>query len=315
MKLPNGRTMLGDRMLSVTYRKGQKHACDPACRAAGHVYRHTYKKPIPLMAGGRKEVRVPARLFTRRDGAIEPYAVDNPPLLIVNGPHTEKRRRKNMATYKMRRDSKGHFVARSNAPRKRKKKTHRKNPPFWTAGALVNSPKHRRKARRKARRNPPTVRTPVFLGIPLVMPEISDVLGITAGLAGPPMVKGFAMQLLPASVTTSTMGKYGIEAGSYILPPVVAFFIGGRRALKNVLTGEAAAVAVRLVGKFTAQISASLPANGVASYMPQGQAAVGAGGLNSYLPAAKRGRMLNAYANSRTSARSASRFTGNSTRR
>lgn len=296
-------------MLSVTYRKGQKHACDPACRAAGHVYKHTYKKPVPLMAGSRKEVQVPARLFTRRDGAVEPYAVDNPPLLIVNGPTSEKRSKRKMATYKMRRNGKGQFVAvRSNPPRKRKhaKRKSRKNPPFWTAGALVNSPKHRKK-RKGARRNPPSGRTQQIFGIPLVMPEVADILGITGGLAGPPMIKGFAMQLLPASWTNSTTGKYGIEAGSYILPPVLGYMVGGRRGLKNVLAGELAAVGVRLVGQLTAKISQALPTNGVGSYTYR--APVNAGGLNSYLPGGR--RQLGAYSESRQSPRSTSpRFGG-----
>ena len=306
MKLPNGRTMIGDRMLSVTYRKGQKHACDPACRAAGHVYRHTYKKPVPLMAGGRGEVRVPARLFKRRDGAVEPYAVDNPPLIIVNGPKSQKRSKSKMArTYKMRRNKSGQFVAtRSNPPRKKrhsKKRGHRKNPPFWTAGALVNSPKHRKK-KKGARRNPP--RTQQIFGIPLVMPEVADILGITGGLAGPPMIKGFAMQLLPSSVTNSTTGKYGIEAGSYILPPVIGYMVGGRRALKNVLTGELAAVAVRLVSQVTAQISKALSSNGVGSYTRR--APVSASGLNSYLPGGRRQLGVGAYSESRQSPRSTS---------
>lgn len=206
-----------------------------------------------------------------------------------------------MATYKMRRNNKGQFVAvRSNPPRKRKhaKKRSRKNPPFWTAGALVNSPKHKK----KARRNPPSTRAMNVFGIPVVMPEMADVIGITGGLAGPPMIKGFAMQLLPASFTNSVTGKYGIEAGSYILPPVAGYMIGGRRGLKNVLAGELAAVAVRLVGQLTAQISAALPSNGVGSYTRQ--APVNASGLNSYLPGGR--RMLGAYSESRQSPRSTS---------
>lgn len=326
MKAKPGRTVIGNRMVSVRYIKGQKHACDPACRAAGHLYEHKYKKPIPFVAGGRGEVRAPARLYTRRDGTVEPYAVDNPPLLIVNGP-TSTKRSKSMATYKMKRNAKGRFVAIRNAPRKKKKSKSRRNPPFWTAGALVNSPKHHKRRRRTAvaRRNPPrTARVPMFFGIPLVMPEIPDVLAITGGLAGPPMIKGFAMQLLPASVTTSTAGKYGIEAGSYIIPPIVGYMLGGRRALKNVLAGEAAAVGVRLLGQLTAQISASIsaaqpgamPIGTVAGYLPRGNALTKANGLGgrlgTYMPQGT--RMLNAYADSRNSSRAQSRFTGRRTR-
>jgi hypothetical protein len=319
MKARRGREMIGDRMMSVTYQKGQAHACDPACRAAGHVYRHTYKKPIPFMAGAKGEVRAPARIFTRKDGTTELYAVDNPPLLIVNGPQTTKRSTQNMATYKMKRNRSGQFVAvRSAGKRKRKAK---KNPaPFWTAGALVNAPRHHKKKRKAARSNPPraarAARVPQLFGFPLVMPEVSDVLAITGGLAGPPMLKGFAMQLLPASVTTSAAGKWGIEAGSYIVPPVAGYIIGGRRALKMVLAGEAAAVGVRLLGQLTAQISAMLPTVGsyINSRADVKAAGLGRRGMQSYLPPAQSSRMLSAYADSRMSPRAQSRFSGRSTR-
>lgn len=256
--------MIGDRAEAITYIKGQRHACDPQCKAAGHRYRHVYKKTVPIMAGSRKEITVPAREFIRRDGAREHYAVDNPPLLIVNGPE----RRKKVATIRMKRNRKGQFVAAGRAaPKKARKKKSRRNPPWWTAGAVVNSPKakKRKKARRyvagrkKYRRNPPTS-LGSFAGIPLAMPEITDVLGIAGGLAGPPMVKGFAMQLLPASVTTTTVGKWGVEAGSYVLPVVAGYMIGGRRAVRNVIAGELAGVAVRLVQQVTASISANIPA-------------------------------------------------------
>lgn len=302
-------------MLSVLYRKGQKHACDPACRAAGHVYRHTYKKPLPFVKGKDGQVAAPARFFTRDDGATELYATDNPPLLIVNSPKTQ-RRNKPMATFRMKRNGKGQFVAVRNSPKRRRKA--RKNPPFWSAGALVN-PRKGRKKKHAPRHNPPAKaarRMASVLGFPLVFPEISDILGITAGLAGPPLVKGFAMQMLPASVTTTSMGKIGVEAGSYILPAAAGYMLGGRQGLKMVLAGEAAAVAVRLVGDLTARISGSLPTMSNYNTRVTGNytRAQGLGRMGSYMKPVEGRRMLGAYANSRQSPRGMSNHSGRRTR-
>ncbi len=307
-----GKKMLGPKILDFTYSKaGMNHACDPKCRAAGHIYRHRYNKRIPVVAGARGRVSVPAQEFIRRDGSRELFAVDNPPLIIVNSPKGGK----NVArTIRMKRNNKGQFVAaRANSPRKTRgrKKGHRKNPPFWTAGAIVNSPKKKRAVshKRKAQRNPPSMRVPNFLGLPLVMPEVSDVLGIATGLAGPPIVKGFAMQMLPASITTSTVGKWGVEIGSYVLPAVGGYTIGGRRTLKMVFAGQLAGIVVRLVQQAAARITASLPAAGVAGYMNM----PGRRALNGYVPPSQSG--LNAFApargramSPRTGARSGRRF-------
>jgi len=302
------RNLIGDRIFSVLYQKGQKHACDPACARANHFYRHKYRKPIPFVKGRDGQVSAPARVFTRTDGAEELYATDNPPLMIVNGPKTQ-RRAPTMATFKMRRNSKGQFVAVRNAPRKKSHKKHhaKKNPPFWTAGALVNRPK-----RVKPRHNPAGLPAKI-LGFPLVFPDIKDVLGITAGIAGPPLVKGFAMQLLPASITTSSAGKWGVEAGSYILPAVGGYMLDGRNGLKMVLAGEAAAVAVRLLSQLTSTISANVPA--MSSYGPRGlgpHALRSGGGVASYMRAPN-ARLLSAYADARNSSRSRSNATGAST--
>lgn len=309
MILPNGRVMVGSHAVAIEYRKNQKHACDPKCKAAGHLYRHPYKKPVPVMAArsGRREVTVPAQEFIRRDGEREHYAIDNPPLVIVNSPKGVKK----MATIRMKRNSKGQFVAaraRSNAPRKHsRKKGHRRNPPFWTAGAIVNSPKHKKKA---ARRNPP--RAANFLGIPLVMPEVSDVFGIAGGIAGPPIVKGFAMQLLPASVTSSTAGKWGVEIGSYVLPPVAGYMIGGRRVLRMVFAGQLAGLVVRLVQQAAAKISASLPAAGVAGYITGPRAARTGVMLNGYTGPVSRAQLSAGAGTASRMSNRGSRWTGQS---
>jgi hypothetical protein len=311
MKPARGRNLIGDRIFSVLYQKGQRHACDPACARANHFYRHKYRKPIPFVKGKDGQVSAPARVFTRVDGQEELYATDNPPLLIVNGPKTTQRRQPTMATYKMRRNAKGRFVAVRNAPRRKAHRKHhaKKNPPFWTAGALVNKP-------RRARRSGAGGLMPAkFLGFPLVFPDMKDVLGITAGIAGPPLVKGFAMQLLPASITTSTAGKWGVEAGSYIVPAIGGYMLDGRNGLKMVLAGEAAAVAVRLLSQLTSSISANVPT--MSSYGPRGlgpNALRSGGGVASYMRAPN-ARLLSAYADARNSSRSRSNATGASTMR
>lgn len=225
-------------------------------------------------------------LFETPDGGTEPYLINprpksrrrsNPPLIIVN----PKRGKKPMAgrTIQMTRNRYGQFVAKKrNSPARKRKNTparrkttarastrsrstakRRSNPPpFWTAGVVTN----RKRAKRRTRKNPASIslsRQGKIAGVPV--PALSDVGYISMGLAGPPLVKGAALKFIPTSWTVTQAGMYAVEGIGYAVPPIVGYMVGGTRAVRLVVAGEAAGLVVRLVSRWTGQGLGRLPSH------------------------------------------------------
>lgn len=272
--------LVSDQVEEIFYRKGQPHACDAKCKAAGHRYRHKFSKRVPITVGrdGKARAVFQAKTFTMPGGGREPFLI-NPPLIIANSPKPRRKKKPMAKTIRMRRNGKGQFVAvrSTNPPKKRhhaKRRStavarRRHNPPFWLANP---------KRKTKHRSNPPKI-----AGIPLIMPDISDVLYVSAGLAGPPIVKGFALKMMPSLSTMA--GGYLLEGIGYAVPAAAAYAIGGRTALRKVLVGEAASIVVRMVQSAMAQISTT-------AVLP-GQPAVGR--MRGYLPQSRARNLVRGY--------------------
>lgn len=216
-----------------------------------------------------------AAAFRTADGGTEPYVINprtrkatsrkkkkNPPVIIVNPP---KRGKKMARTIQMKRNRFGQFVAKgrggtttkrkSNPPRKRRaaprkkpaKRGARRNVPTnWEAGLVNNN--NRRK------RNPPRRvmgfdRQGQIFGIPT--PAVSDVLYLSLGLGGPPIIKGITLRFIPTTFGTGQGAMFGVEALSYAIPVGIGFAIGGPRAVRGIIAGEAAGLLVRVVSRYT----------------------------------------------------------------
>jgi hypothetical protein len=214
-------------------------------------------------------------LFDTPSGGVEPYLV-NGPLIVANPKKKTERRTKHMAgIINMRRNRKGQFVARASNPKK-KKKYHKKN--YTGAGALVpmfaaNPKKHKKRHsnpkthhHKKARRNPPSI-------IPFLsresIPSVGTITGVVSGLVAPPLLQGYVATKWP---DTATQYPNAVKLGSYVLPPTVAFFIGGRKAVRDVLVGETATFIAQLV---TPYIKTFLGLSGYTGAVPRGQFGLG----------------------------------------
>lgn len=204
------------------------------------------------------------RLFDMGEGRHEPFVVDNPPLVIVNAPDKRGHGGTMGRVIQMRRNRYGQFVAKKSTsgrkraakkgrPRKNAPAAHgargrttshttraRKNPPFWTAGRTTSN------ARRAPRKNPPVLsmdKTGRIGG--LSIPAAQDVIAIAGGIAGPPIVKGFTVSLIPAAYQGKVWVKWGTEIVGYGIPIFTAKMIGGARAMRWVIAGELASLLVR----------------------------------------------------------------------
>jgi hypothetical protein len=189
----------------------------------------------------------------------------NPPLIIVN---PKKRRKKRVAkTINMKRNRLGQFVKgraaapKRNLPARRKRatvatraarprrRTAKRNPPIpWTAGAVGN-----RRRRQTPKRNPKLLggldRQGRLLGIPV--PAASDVLYMTLGLGGPPIIKGITQRFIPTAWAVNQAAGWAVEGLSYAAPIGIGYMVGGTRAVRSVIAGEVAGLLVRVVARYT----------------------------------------------------------------
>lgn len=154
----------------------------------------------------------------------------NPYVGIINHPHKAKRKSvkkkgvKGMA--KRRSSSKAHMAyvrsfrkgakrRKASPARKRRRSTARRNP-YPLAGLVVN-PRKRRRARRatavarRRRSNGGYSRNPRIFGFEL--PPVEKVMFAGIGFVAPPMVEGLVSNFIPASITSSTIGKYAVRIG------------------------------------------------------------------------------------------------------
>lgn len=201
----------------------------------------------------------------------EPF-MENPHIAIVGNP---RKKGKKMA-------------AKRRNPRRRGRKANprrkaRRN--FPTAGLAFN-PRKRRNPRRKARRNPvhhmrsrrrSGRRNPALLGVAL--PPVQMIAFGAGGFIGTPMVEGFINKFLPASITTSTLGRYAVKIGTVLgLTWLVKTFLSNKEAFP-VAMGGSMYIVVSAVNEFAPQLTQTGP--------PVAAVTTGA--------SAYRGGMINAY--------------------
>lgn len=235
-----------------------------------------------------------AAFFETQEGGLRPYLINGPDRCLTN-PHliiANSRKGKKMArrTIVMHRNRRGQFVkGRASNPRRHHRRRRRN---YVTAGGAVFPMANRRRRGRRRnyvtrhhysrrRKHNPTLPLP---GIGTVDFPFSTVLGVTAGLALPPITQGiltntFGMQATAAQYPTlMTIGSNAaVLAGAY--------FAFGRTAARDVLVGEVAGFLVK-------QIQSIAMTTGAALQRPVYYAG---GRMAGYMPPTARGRVMAGY--------------------
>jgi len=205
----------------------------------------------------------------------------NPPLLIVN---SKKKGKKKMAAKRrrkgVRRSPARKAVTRKSRSTRSKSHTHwgkvkghrRRVNPWPLAGTVVGiNPRRRRKAsnRKRHSRKKSYHRNPAILGITL--PPIQTVIYAGAGFVGTPMLEGFLSKFLPITLTSSTIGRYGLKIASALgLSFLTKMVLGASEARMVAIGGGVYVLSSALVefvpGTFGRQLSAYRPAT-LSSYV------------------------------------------------
>lgn len=202
--------------------------------------------------------------FETAEGTMEPWMINRPrprqnPPLVVAFNRPQKGRDTMGRVISMRRNRKGQFVAggRSHNPKRRKKTTHhRKN--YMGAGAVLPmfNPK-----RKNYRRNQPAA----IAGFPVAIPEIGTIAAVLGGIVGPSTIQtiaaGFASQQGTAQISPTM--RTVIKGLSYVIPPAVGYYVGGRAVMKNVIAGE---IAAAVAGQVASMIGSALSGAGLSGY-------------------------------------------------
>lgn len=223
-----------------------------------------------------------AAFFETAEGGIRPYIINgpdrrlrNPHLIIANAP---ERKRYTMPKLKIARNRMGQFKkghARSN-PKHHKKRN------YVIAGGAVPMPN-----RRHARKHNPSIPIP---GVGTIELDFAEILGVTAGIAGPPLLQGFVTPLMP---TTAASYPTVFSLGSNVAVLIGGYMLGGRSAARDVLVGELAAFLVKQLQSIAATGAASL-SSPASQYYAAGRMAgytqpVTRGRLSGYTPPVARG--------------------------
>ena len=179
-----------------------------------------------------------AKLFKTKDGpgyrwylvnGPKDGCIENPHLIIAN---TRKRKAKTMPkTLVMHRNRKGQFVkGRASNPKKHHKARHHKS-------NQMMSNRHR------GRKHNAPAGIPIP-GIGKVQFPVNTVIGVTAGLALPPLVQGFATPYF-ASWAAQYPTVFMLASNAAVLGG--AYAIAGRTAARDVLIGEVAGWLVKQI--------------------------------------------------------------------
>lgn len=177
----------------------------------------------------------------------EPFLVN--PHLGVLGVNPKERKRKHMA----KKWGRSHmawvrsFQKKRHNPRRKtyharrnRKRSYRRNP-YPMAGLVINR-------RRRRHSGVHYSRNPKLFGFEL--PNLMDVVYGGVGFVGVPILESFANPYLPASITTNTIGKYGVKIGIVALETWLAKMVFGRRAATVVAIGGGSYVLISAVKEF-----------------------------------------------------------------
>ncbi len=223
----------------------------------------------------------------------EPF-MENPHLVVLNP--RNKKGKKSMA----KRSSKAHMAYVRSFRKGGSKRKYRRNA-IPIAGVLANAPKRRKKAAPKRRKKlhyagriaknkyryiqNPRRRRHAYRSNPISvmgfqLPPLKMVAYGAAGFMGTPMVEHFVNQYLPASITSSPLGRYGVKIGCVILLTFAAKKVLGPEPAKVIGVGGGTYVLVSALNEFVVP-----KVTGVGSYnrsTPLGSYNVRSMGLGSY---------------------------------
>jgi hypothetical protein len=202
------------------------------------------------------------KLWKRFGG--EPFLI-NPHLVSLNP--KRKSGRKKMRRRLPPRSKSGRFLKRrTNAPRRRA----RRNAYFMNPRRRTRRNPIRRRARRnayfvnprrrRARRNPA-----LFSGNRILGFTFQEILYTGAGFIAPPVIEGFLLQYLPATLVTNKIGKYAIKAGAVAALSFAGGKFLGREAGKYIAIGGMTYLVATLVIDFAPQLF-----SGFSGYMNPG---------------------------------------------
>lgn len=205
------------------------------------------------------------RLWQKFNG--EPFLI-NPHLISLNPKRSLKMARRKTP----RRGAGGRFLKASHSrPQKRrtiKMSGYLANPQRRHTSRRGAAPRKnayfgnpRRSRRRIARRNPP-----MFGGNRIMGLSVNELLYTGVGFIVPPAVEGFAKGFLPATLTSTPLGRYGLKVGTVALLSMAGNKFLGREAGKYIAIGGATYIIANLVIDFMPTLF-----SGFAGYMNPGQ--------------------------------------------
>lgn len=172
--------------------------------------------------------------------------------------------------------------------RKRRVRRARRNP-YPVAGMVVGNPRKRRTSRRRhavarrtRRHSKGYSRNPRIFGIEL--PPVQKVIFAGVGFVAPPMIEGMVAGFIPASIQSTTMGKYAVRIGIVAaLGWAVSRFLGREKGNMTLIGGGVYVATTAALEFFPSLFGAHAPV------MVSAQAPAG---LTAYVPA---NRMLGSY--------------------
>lgn len=149
---------------------------------------------------------------------------------------------------------------------------------YPVAGLVVN--RHKRRGHKRHYSSNPKI-----FGFQL--PNITDAIYGAVGFVGTLIAEGFVTPMLPASITMTTLGKYGVRVGLVIAETYLAKLLLGNRAAAIVAIGGGSYVLVTAVKEFAPGV---IPGLGTYAQAPRSMGNFPIGGQTVQAYPATRGR-------------------------
>jgi hypothetical protein len=136
-----------------------------------------------------------------------------------------------------------------NRPRRRSRRRLSTNPRRRRHTMRANPP--RRRARRySSNRRRSYRRNPALSVMGFQLPNLMDVAAVAGGMIVPPIISGYIMGWLPASLQTSSAAKWAVKAAAVVLPSMAVRSFISRRAGNLMLLGGSVSFVLDLIKEF-----------------------------------------------------------------
>lgn len=122
---------------------------------------------------------------------------------------------------------------------RRRRHTMRSNPPRRRARRYFSN------RRRRSYRSNPALSVMGFQ-----LPNLMDVAAVATGMVVPPIISGYIMGWLPASLQTSSAAKWAVKAASVLAPSMIVRSFVSRRAGNLMLLGGTVSFVLDLIKEF-----------------------------------------------------------------